>query len=264
MKLHHQYINNGKPLLVFVHGLLSSLDTFIPLIPLLEKENSLLLVDLRGHGATPPSGTDYTSEAMALDLKELVDDLRIKKFSIVGHSMGGRVALAFGKKFPEMIEKMIIEDMAIHARHIRSEQKDEEKRSIAKDAEVSSLTFNSKDEIFKLISPLYSYADNLLYTKVNEVDGKFVLKFWPHVSVLFGYQGNYTDLTSALTATNFPVLFINADPRKGSVLSATCVEHIEKTVPRAKIVVIENAGHSVHKTHPKQFVTTLLNFLHAT
>lgn len=262
MKLNFKYIDNGKPLIVFIHGLLSSLETFIPLIPMLESHNSLLLIDLKGHGETPPEGDDYTAHAMAKDVNELTIALGIKTFSILGHSMGGRVALAFLELYLDKVEKLIIEDMGIHQRQFRTDARDEEKFKLANSVEVTSLVFNSKEEIYPLISPLFSYAKNLLHTKVIEADGKFRLKFWPHVSVLFGYQGNYTDLTNALVKSNVAVLFINADPEQGSALADSCIEHITKHVPRAKIVVIPNAGHSVHKTHPKEFAATVLSFLH--
>ena len=100
--LHHKYIRNGKPTLVMLHGLLSSLDTFIPLLPTLTEHFSVLLVDQRGHGQSLPSGSDYTAEAMAYDLKKLLDYLEIKKIILLGHSMGGRTTLMFGKLYPEI------------------------------------------------------------------------------------------------------------------------------------------------------------------
>ena len=260
MTLNYKYIKNDKPLLVMVHGLLSSLETFVPLIPILEKNFSLLLVDQRGHGASRPAGEDYTASAMAKDLKALLDDLEIKKCTLLGHSMGGRTALAFGEQYPEMIEKMIIEDMGIHQRQPRSPERDAEKNEIALSSTPDSLAFDSKDDIYKLISPLFSYAKDLLKTKVIEVDGKFELKFWPQVSVLYGYQGNYTDLTCALTSTHFPVLFLIADPEVGSAMTAECIEHIKTHVPRAQLLEIKKSWHTMHKTHPVEFCEAVVDF----
>ncbi len=258
--LNHQYISNDKPVLVLLHGLLSSLETFIPLIKMLGKDFSLLLVDQRGHGQSPPEGEDYSAEAMARDLKKLLDHLNIKQATILGHSMGGRTALMFGKLFPGMVEKMIIEDMGIHIRQPRSAEKDAEKNAIVKTAYTPTLIFSKKEDIHNLIAPLFSYADDLMKTKVVERDGVFELKFWPHVSVMYGYQGNFTDLTPALSETQFPVLFLIADPSVGSALTPGCIEHIKQHVPRAKLFEIKGSWHNMHKTHPEEFCQAVIKF----
>jgi len=260
MILNHLYIDNGKPLLVMLHGLQSSLETFTPLIPQLEKSFSLLLVDQRGHGQSPPSGTDYTAEAMAHDLKNLLDHLNIKKAIFLGHSMGGRTVLAFGSLYPQMVEKMIIEDMGIHQRIKRSPELDDEKTKLANNAKVESLFFKSKEEIFQIISPLYSYAKDLLKTKVKTNADNFELTFWPDVSVMYGYQGNYSDLTLSLTKTNFPVLFLIADPAVGSAMTEQCLDHIKKYVPRAKFHLISKSWHNIHKSDSVAFCDALITF----
>lgn len=260
MSLNYQYIKNGKPVLVLIHGLLSSLDTFTPVIPELEKHFSLLLVDQRGHGKSAPKDHDYTAYAMAEDLKELLDTLFIKKATFLGHSMGGRTVLAFGEKFPEMVEKMIIEDMGIHARQERSVEKDLERNTMAASVKVDSLHFKSKDDIFKVISPLYSYAKDLLSSKVITHPDSFELKFWPEVSVLYGYQGNYSDLTQALSQTTFPVMFLIADPAVGSAMTDFCIDLIKKNIPRAKLHLIPKSWHTIHKTHPREFCQAIIDF----
>ena len=260
MILNHRFYNNGKPVLVCIHGLQSSLETFIPLVKILEKDFSLLLVDQRGHGQSPPAGTDYTADAMARDLKELLDHLKLSKVSLLGHSMGGRTSLKFGQLYPEMIDKMIIEDMGIHIRQPRSPERDKEKEEIAKRSYTPSLIFKTKEEIFDLISPLYSYAKDLMKTKVVEHEKGFELKFWPDVSVMYGYQGNYSDLTPALKETQFPVLFLIADPEVGSALTPSCIDHIKTHVPRAKLVEIKGSWHNMHKTHPKEFCEEVVKF----
>lgn len=260
MILNHLYIANGKPLLIMLHGLQSSLETFTPLIPELEKSFSLLLVDQRGHGQSPPSGTDYTAEAMAHDLKSLLDHLHIKKAIFLGHSMGGRTVLAFGSLFPHMVEKMIIEDMGIHQRIKRSKELDDEKEKLAKNAKVATLFFKTKEDIFEIISPLYSYAKDLLKTKVKTHPDSFELTFWPDVSVMYGYQGNYSDLTKALTETSFPVLFLIADPEVGSAMNDQCIDHIKKYIPRAKLHLIPKSWHNIHKSDSVAFCEAILNF----
>lgn len=261
MLLHYKFYQTGKPVLVMVHGLLSSLETFEPLVPRLQNHFDILLVDQRGHGKSPPQGEDYSADQMAGDLKRLLDSLEISKATLLGHSMGGRTVLRFGELFPEMVEKLIIEDMGIHQRQQRSEDRDLEKKTLAKKSFVPSLIFKSKEEIYNVISPLFSYAKDLLKTKVvQHAPDKFELKFWPDVSVMYGYQGNYTDLTSALVETKFPVLFIVADPDVGSAMSETCIQHIKEYVPRAQFKHIPKSWHNIHKTHPEEFCEALIEF----
>lgn len=261
MSLHHLYINNGKPLLVMLHGLQSSLETFTPLIPELEKYYSLLLVDQRGHGKSTPAGTDYTAHAMARDLLDLLNELHITKAHFLGHSMGGRTILAFGELYPQTVDKMIIEDMGIHKRVEQTPERDAEKNLLAQNAYVSSLQFESKDEILNVIAPLYSYAKDLLKSKVITHPKSFELTFWPDVSVLYGYQGNYTDLTEALTKTSFPVLFLIADPIVGSAMTQSCIDHIKSYVPRAKLQLIDKSWHNIHKSDAPAFIKALNDFL---
>jgi len=261
MNLHYKFFQSGKPVLVMIHGLLSSLETFEQVVPDLQKDFDVLLVDQRGHGKTPPEGTDYTADQMARDLKVLLDSLGLRKVTLLGHSMGGRTVLRFGELFPDMVDKLIVEDMGIHQRQQRSQERDLEKLETAKQSQVSSLFFQSKDDIYKIISPLFSYAKDLLKTKVIEHGPeKFELKFWPDVSVLYGYQGNYTDLTSALTSTTFPVLFIVADPAVGSAMTEKCIQHIRESVPRAHFHFIPKSWHNIHKTHPKEFCEAIIEF----
>lgn len=260
MILHHLYIKNEKPTLVMLHGLQSSLETFTPLIAELEKHFSLLLVDQRGHGKSPPQGLDYTAEAMAQDLKKLLDHLQITKATFLGHSMGGRTVLAFGALYPEMVDKMIIEDMGIHQRVFRSPELDLEKETLAKNAYVESLHFKNKDDISTIISPLYSYAKDLLKTKVITHPDSFELTFWPDVSVMYGYQGNYSDLTPALAKTHFPVLFLIADPEVGSAMKESCIEHINNSIPRAHLKLIPKSWHNIHKSDPSAFVNAVISF----
>lgn len=260
MILNHLYIANGRPLLVMIHGLQSSLETFTPLIPQLEKHFSLLLVDQRGHGKSPPAGTDYTAEAMARDLKLLIDHLNIKKAIFLGHSMGGRTVLAFGSLYPQIVEKMIIEDMGINQRIKRSPELDNEKQDLAKNAYTNSLKFRTKEEIFKIISPLYSYAKDLLKTKVQTTEDGFELTFWPDVSVLYGYQGNYSDFTSSLSENKYPVLFLIADPAVGSAMKEECIQHIKTFVPRAELQLIAQSWHNIHKSDPIAFCDAIISF----
>jgi pimeloyl-ACP methyl ester carboxylesterase len=92
----------GQPL-VLLHGF--PLDHYIweELVPLLENKFDLILPDLRGFGESTTVDTPYTMDDFASDIAGLLDSLGIQKTAIAGHSMGGYVALAFARLFPDRV-----------------------------------------------------------------------------------------------------------------------------------------------------------------
>ncbi len=92
----------GKPL-VLLHGYPLDHTIWEPLIPLLLISADLILPDLRGFGKSTVPDEIYSMTDMASDIAGLLDRLQIDKAVIVGHSMGGYVALAFARAFPERV-----------------------------------------------------------------------------------------------------------------------------------------------------------------
>ena len=101
MKLFYRKFGEGPPL-VILHGLYGSSDNWVSIAKKIGDSFTVYLPDQRNHGQSPHSDThDYNS--MRDDLFEMVSELRIKKFFLAGHSMGGKTAIAFAAKWPEMI-----------------------------------------------------------------------------------------------------------------------------------------------------------------
>jgi pimeloyl-ACP methyl ester carboxylesterase len=92
----------GAPLLL-VHGFPLDHTTWEPLLPHLEADFEVLMPDLRGFGQSDAPEGAYTIEQIAADLAALLDALKIQKTYLAGHSMGGYVALAFARAYPERV-----------------------------------------------------------------------------------------------------------------------------------------------------------------
>ena len=113
--MHYQQKGEG-PDVVLIHGLTGDLSPwYFTFIPALSQKYRVTAYDLRGHGLSdmPPSG--YNSNIMAMDLKSLLDFLRIEKTFLVGHSYGGVIAMAFASKYPERVKGIIIYDTGFPA-----------------------------------------------------------------------------------------------------------------------------------------------------
>ncbi|NRA13134.1 MAG: alpha/beta fold hydrolase, partial [Crocinitomicaceae bacterium] len=121
MKLHYREMGSGRPLMV-LHGLFGFSDNWQTHAKKLSEYYRVILVDLRNHGHSDWSD-EFSYEIMTDDVKELYDDLKLSELILVGHSMGGKVAINFAQKNQDVLEKLVVVDMgtkgyAMHHDHI--------------------------------------------------------------------------------------------------------------------------------------------------
>ena len=110
MTLNHKSFGDGKPL-VILHGLLGSLDNWVTVSKYLAKKYKVNIIDLPNHGKS--YHTKYFSyENMANDLDSFFVENGLTKFSLLGHSMGGKLALKYVDMFEDKIDKLILVDIA--------------------------------------------------------------------------------------------------------------------------------------------------------
>ena len=100
----------GLPV-VFVHSLAGSSDHWSAQFEHLRPTRRVIALDLRGHGQSEPTRNgDFSINSMADDIEAVVDSLGIQKFVLLGHSMGGGVALAFAGAHPDRIAGLLLLD----------------------------------------------------------------------------------------------------------------------------------------------------------
>jgi pimeloyl-ACP methyl ester carboxylesterase len=105
------YIDMGDPRghpVVLIHGYTDNARDWVPLIPYLSKHDRLIVVDLRGHGASAKPECCYTRFDFAYDIKLLLDALHIRQADIVGHSLGSIVVQSFAELWPERAHRIVL------------------------------------------------------------------------------------------------------------------------------------------------------------
>ncbi|XP_029364785.1 serine hydrolase-like protein isoform X2 [Echeneis naucrates] len=103
--------DHGCPVLC-LHGWADNCGSFNTLIPLLPKECRYVTLDLAGHGRSShrPPGSFYSSLEYVADVRRVADALHLRRFSLIGHSMGADVAAMFSALYPEMVDAVILLD----------------------------------------------------------------------------------------------------------------------------------------------------------
>ncbi|MGH8474382.1 MAG: alpha/beta hydrolase [Methylococcales bacterium] len=109
VRLHYLIGGNGSPV-VLLHGYAQTSHMWIPILPLLAKNHTVIVPDLRGAGDSSKPESGYDKKNMAVDVHELVTKLGQERVSIVGHDIGLMVAYAYAAQFPQATERLVLMD----------------------------------------------------------------------------------------------------------------------------------------------------------
>lgn len=103
------FVDSGEgPAVLFIHGLLGSHRNWIHLLDKLDDRHRVLAPDLFGHGASAKPMGDYSIGAHAATLRDLLDRLGVNRVTLVGHSLGGGIAMQFCYLFPERVDRLVL------------------------------------------------------------------------------------------------------------------------------------------------------------
>jgi pimeloyl-ACP methyl ester carboxylesterase len=104
-----RYLEAGSgPVLLLVHGMAGCAENWRPVIEPLARAHTVIAPDLPGHGDSEPGGGDYSLGALASGLRDVLLGLGHERATLVGHSLGGGIAMQFTYQFPEMVERLVL------------------------------------------------------------------------------------------------------------------------------------------------------------
>jgi pimeloyl-ACP methyl ester carboxylesterase len=103
------FIHMGTgPAVLLIHGIGDSADSWLDLIPSLARTHTVIAPDLLGHGDSDKPRADYSIAAYANAMRDLLSVLDIERVTVIGHSLGGGVAMQFAYQFPERCERLVL------------------------------------------------------------------------------------------------------------------------------------------------------------
>jgi pimeloyl-ACP methyl ester carboxylesterase len=109
VRIHYSIGGNGSPV-ILLHGYAQTSHMWNPVTPLLAKNHTVIVPDLRGAGGSSKPESGYDKKNLAVDIHDLVTSLGFKRASIVGHDIGLMVAYAYAAQFPQETERLVLMD----------------------------------------------------------------------------------------------------------------------------------------------------------
>lgn len=261
----HSITGQGEdaPKLVLLHGVMGFGLNWRTVTKSLDSRFRCLVYDQRGHGRSFHPEHGYSPEDYAKDLRLILDDLRWKKISLVGHSMGGRNALEFAHRFSDRVEKLVIED-------IGPVMKDNAADSLLTLLNSVPVPFENKKkakefletkflEMFKAREDRVGLAAFFYANLVENDKGQAVWRFYEkgvRESIL---AGRTQDRWREIETLKMPTLLIRGEHSRD--LPRDLFDEILRRNPSIQGVEIKGAGHWVHSDQPEAFIEALNQFL---
>lgn len=267
MKLFFRNLGSGQPIII-LHGLYGSSDNWMTIGRKLSENYEVWLLDLRNHGKSLHHEI-HNYDVMKDDLYDFILEQRIENPVIVGHSMGGKAAMAFALSYPDLISKLIVLDIAPKSYLFSLEGMKGElnhKGILSALISVELDKFTRREEVFEDLSNRIGNAriSHFLMKNIKrDSEKKFIWALNLEAlnnnlkDILDGFSGKEVD--SNITSIGFPVLFIKG--ANSDYILEDDKEEIEDIFPYAQFQSIKDAGHWLHVEQPEQLLKVLINFI---
>lgn len=254
MKLFYRELGQGQPFII-LHGLMGSSDNWLTQAKLLADQYHIYMVDQRNHGQSSHSDAfDY--KVLATDIKYFIHQHNLDKPIVLGHSMGGKAAMNFAIANPDLLDRLIIVDIAPKAYPIHHDNIVEGLKAIP----ISTLqTRNEADEILSQYISEVDVRQFLLKNLSRKAEGGFTWKInlpvidknLEFISADIQFPGSYNGQTLFVRGAHSK--YIKDEDRS----------RIKDLFPNSTLITMDT-GHWVQAEKPQEFVEVVRNFLTST
>ena len=260
-KIHYFHGGDKKPV-ILLHGVMDNGLCLSPVAQKLSENYHTIMPDARGHGLTEIPNRKYSYELMAQDIAMLIQDLKLEKPQIIGHSMGAALATLVASNYPELVSRIILEDPAF-----RLKKANKILKGIAKPLIKLAMGGMVKDSYEKNLEK--GRKSNVKRGKKNKSQwSEEELQPWAESKALFkkndgkkafmGIIDDTTDWKEVLQNISCPVLLITSD--KGMTKDEKAQEIVD-LIKDCKWVKIEGAGHNIRREQYERYIEEVQDFL---
>ncbi len=237
---------------VFIHGFPESLKIWEEVSKKLSKSYRVIAMDLPGFGETHCLGYVHSMEIMADLVKSVMDTLGLRRYAVVGHSMGGYVALALARKYAGNICGLCL----FHS----SASADSEEKKADRDRAIEAVKKDKKAFVFQLLEKLFA-EETLPLMKERLAGLKEIAASASAQSIIAALEGmkNRKESTDVISDAAYPVLYIIG--KKDKVLPWEVLKKQAMLAKKGRSVLLENSGHMGFYEAPETVLKELKRFL---
>lgn len=267
-----EWSEDGVPM-VLLHGFSNEAHIWDDFVPGVARHYRVLALDQRGHGESdwhPDAAYDY--DDFVADLEAVIDGLKIERFVLIGHSLGGRVAMLYGGRHPEKLAGLVIVDSAPEL------DKRGTLRISLDAAEHRDPTFGSVEEYERMLAHAYPAATPKSLRRMAEHgvkprgDGRYELRMDTSfrgavagadadpAAIAARHEASQEEFWRALETIPCPTLVVRG--AASDVVSADMADRMaEESLDQGRLAVVAQAGHSVMTDNPEGFNSAVEDFV---
>jgi pimeloyl-ACP methyl ester carboxylesterase len=264
------FVKTGSgPVLLLVHGMACDHTTWDPVIGRLAERYTVIAPDLLGHGESDKPRADYSVGGYANGMRDLLTVLGVDKATVVGHSLGGGVAMQFAYQYPERTERLVLVSPGGLGREVHGTI-----RAVTLpgfDAAMGVVTLpglrhltTSVLRVLAEVGPSRTRDLDEIADIVDRLQDPRTRRALRHVvSTCVDWRGQIISMVDRAYLTQaMPICVVWGDDDR--VIPTMHSQTARQIAPRAVVEIIADAGHFPHKEHPERFVEVLDGFIRDT
>jgi len=218
----------GTPL-VLLHGFPLDHHLWDEVVPLLEDRFDIILPDLRGFGESTTVDSPYSMDDYASDIAGLLNQLNIQKAAVVGHSMGGYIALAFARLYPERVSGLGLVSSQLLG--------DSQERKEGRYKSAADVSENGIGSVVATMTPKFSSDEKLQAFARTSMERQQPSAYVGALKAM----AERIDSTPLLASLKIPVVVIHGDA--DALIPIDRAREVRDSLPEARLIEIHDAGH---------------------
>ncbi len=261
------FVHVGKgPALLLIHGIGDCSDTWRAIIPELAKDHTVVAPDLLGHGRSDKPRADYSVAAYANAMRDLLSVLGVERATVVGHSLGGGVAMQFAYQYPERCERLVLVSTGGVSHEVHPFLRFAATPAAAlflpllplPPARLAVQGFIRAMQAMR--TDLGRDAEDLLGVFDALPDATARRAFLRTIRAVVDWRGQaITMLDRCYLTRGMPTLLVWGE--HDAVLPKRHAEVAHHAMPGSRLEIFEDSGHFPHRSDPERFIAVLRTFL---